>query len=223
MSVELPVGGMSRLFVARERSLGRQVVVKVLPPDQSAPVSIERFRREAEVLAALQHTHIVPLLGFGAADDLLYYTMPFVRGESLRERLERDGMLPVDEGIALLRELADAVAYAHRQGVIHRDIKPANVLLAEGHAVLSDFGISRPRNATAARLTTSGISVGTLGYKAMAPDPARRFATASDFRDALGETGKGPGRRRTPFYMMAAAVGGRMLVGLLRRVRRPDR
>ena len=129
---ELGGGAMSRVFVAEETGLGRQVVIKVLPPDLAASLSLDRFRREIHLAASLQHPHIVPLLSAGQAGELLYYTMPLVEGESLRARLRRDGELPVPEAVRILRDVADALSYAHRHGVVHRDIKPDNVLLSDG-------------------------------------------------------------------------------------------
>src|SRR3989440_11691197 len=120
-------GGMSRVFLAQETALKRQVVIKVLPPNMSAGVNIERFRREVELAASLQHPHIVPLLSAAASGDLLYYTMPLVEGESLRTKLGREGELPVSETIRILSVVADALAYAHARRVVHRDIKPDNV------------------------------------------------------------------------------------------------
>src|SRR5205814_722031 len=126
---EIPGGGMSRVFVAQERALRRRVVFKVLVPDVTADMSVERFKREILFAAQLQHPHIVPVLSAGDLNGLPYYTMPFVEGESLRERLPRQGVLPLDETLHILREVADALAYAHAQGVVHRDIKPDNILL----------------------------------------------------------------------------------------------
>ncbi len=120
---------MSRVFLAEERRLGRHVVIKVLPPEMAAGVSIERFEREIQLAAKLQHPHIVPLLTAGSKGDLLWYAMPFIEGESLRARLAREGELPITQTIRILRDVADALAYAHRHGVVHRDIKPDNVLL----------------------------------------------------------------------------------------------
>lgn len=134
---------MSRVFVAEETGLGRSVVIKVLPPDLAASLSLDRFRREIHLAASLQHPHIVPLLSAGQAGELLYYTMPLVEGESLRARLRRDGELPVAEAARILRDVADALSYAHRHGVIHRDIKPDNVLLSESHALVTDFGVAK--------------------------------------------------------------------------------
>ena len=167
---ELAGGGMSRVFVAHERALGRRVVVKILPPDMARDVSVERFRREIQLAAGLLHPHIIPLLSAGDADGLPYYTMPFIVGESLRLRLARDWRLAPDEAIQLAREVAMALDYAHRQGIIHRDIKPENILLHDGHALVTDFGIARAitRSMTASALTVVGVAVGTPLY--MSPE-----------------------------------------------------
>jgi eukaryotic-like serine/threonine-protein kinase len=174
---ELGGGGMSRLFVATERSLNRQVVIKVLPPELAGEVSAARFKKEIEVAAQLQHPHIVPILASGSGDGLLWFVMPYVRGESLRHRLKAVGKLPVRDAVRILVEVADALAYAHRQGIVHRDIKPENILLEEGHAVLADFGVARAivaaRTSNAsdgANLTGIGMSVGTPTY--MSPEQA---------------------------------------------------
>jgi serine/threonine-protein kinase len=167
---ELAPGGMSRLFLATEPALQRQVVVKLLPPEAASEVGAERFRREMLVTARLQHPHILPVLDAGARDGLLYYVMPFVPGESLRARLEREGRLAVPEATRILRELADALACAHGAGVVHRDLKPENVLFQHEHAVLADFGVARvPARAELGEgLTATGFGVGTPGY--MAPE-----------------------------------------------------
>src|SRR5881396_3276966 len=130
---------MSHVFLAVEVRLGRQVVVKVLPPALAAGVSADRFEREIQLAASLQHPHIVPLLTAGSSGDLLYYVMPFIEGESLRVKLAREGELPLAEVVKILLDVTDALAYAHRHGVVHRDIKPDNVLITEGHAVVTDF------------------------------------------------------------------------------------
>ena len=127
---ELGGGGMSRVFLAEEVRLGRKVVVKVLPPEMSMGVSVDRFEREIQLAAKLQHPHIVPLLTAGAQGDLLYYVMPFIKGESLRAKLAREGELPVGEAARILRDVSDALAYAHSEGVVHRDIKPDNVMIS---------------------------------------------------------------------------------------------
>ncbi len=169
---ELGGGGMSRVFLAEEPRLGRQVVVKVLPPEMGAGVNADRFEREIRLAARLQHPHIVPLLTAGAAGDLLYYVMPFIAGESLRAKLAREGELPIPEAVRILRDVVDALAYAHRSGVVHRDIKPDNVLLAEGHALVTDFGVAKAVSASGASgsLTSLGVALGTPAY--MAPEQA---------------------------------------------------
>lgn len=170
-------GGMSRVFVATERALGRRVVIKVLPPELTAGVNRERFRREIQFAARLQHPHIVPLLTAGQVGDILYYTMPLVEGETLRSRLEREKRLPAPVVVAILQDVVDALAYAHGLGLIHRDIKPENILLQRNHALVTDFGVAKAISealpGTAA--TTIGIAVGTPAYMApeqLAADPA---------------------------------------------------
>ena len=170
---ELGGGGMSRVYVATDRELGRQVVVKVLPPEAAHGVSVDRFRREIALAARLQHPHIVTLLSAGESDGLPYFTMPLVEGESLRARLSRSGKLPIGDAVRLLREIASALAYAHRKGIVHRDIKPENILLADAHAMVTDFGVAKAlRVATHGdeRLTTVGVALGTPAY--MSPEQA---------------------------------------------------
>ncbi len=169
---ELGGGGMSRVFLAREVALGRQVVIKVLPPETAAQLSTERFKREIALAAQLQQAHIVPLLSAGEANGLPYYTMPFVAGESLRARLGREGALPIGEAIGILKEVARALAYAHQHGIVHRDIKPDNVLLSGGSAMVTDFGVAKALSASANSgtdgLTSVGVALGTPAY--MAPE-----------------------------------------------------
>jgi serine/threonine protein kinase/tetratricopeptide (TPR) repeat protein/TolB-like protein len=169
---ELGGGGMSRVFLAEEPRLSRQVVIKVLPPEMGAGVNVERFEREIQLAARLQHPHIVPLLTAGASGDLLYYIMPFIAGESLRVRLASQGELPIPEALRILREVADALAFAHANGVVHRDIKPDNVLLSAGHAVVTDFGVAKAVSASSGsgHLTSLGLALGTPAY--MAPEQA---------------------------------------------------
>jgi tetratricopeptide (TPR) repeat protein/tRNA A-37 threonylcarbamoyl transferase component Bud32 len=169
---ELGGGGMSRVFLAREHGLDRRVVVKVMPPELAAGLSLERFRREIQLAAGLQHPHIIPLLTAGQQGNILYYVMPFVEGESLRSRLAREQTLPVADTVRLVRDVVDALAYAHRQGVVHRDIKPDNVLLSAGHAVVTDFGVAKALTAatTSSHLTSAGLAMGTPAY--MSPEQA---------------------------------------------------
>jgi Tol biopolymer transport system component len=174
---ELGGGGMSRVFVATESALGRQVVVKVLPSDTGSSVSAERFKREIQVAAKLQHPHIVPVLTAGESQGLPYYTMPFVKGESLRARLSKSGELSVNETVHLLRDIASALAYAHGEGVVHRDIKPENVILSGGIAVVTDFGVAKAVDlalgdggSAKSGLTSLGVALGTPAY--MAPEQA---------------------------------------------------
>ncbi len=174
---ELGGGGMSRVFVATERALGRRVVVKVLPPDLAAGVNMERFRREIQLAAQLQHPHVVPLLTAGERGDLLWFTMPFIEGESLRVTLDRRGKLPVREVLRILHDVVDALAYAHSRGVVHRDIKPGNILMSGSHAVVTDFGVAKALSVAIpiAGHTTSGMAIGTPAYMApeqLAADPA---------------------------------------------------
>lgn len=174
---ELGGAGMSRVFVATERALGRRVVVKVLPPDLAAGVNIERFRREIQLAAQLQHPHVVPLLTAGERDELLWFTMPFIEGESLRATLERRTRLPAPEVMRILHDVVDALAYAHSRGVVHRDIKPGNILMSGSHAVVTDFGVAKALSAAIplAGHTTSGMAIGTPAYMApeqLAADPA---------------------------------------------------
>jgi serine/threonine-protein kinase len=169
---ELGGGGMSRVFLAEEIALHRRVVVKVLPQEMAAGVSMERFKREIMLAARLQHPHIVPLLSAGDSDGLPYLTMPFVDGESLRERLARSGELPVGEAVRVLRDVADALLFAHEHGIVHRDIKPENVLLSGNHALVADFGVAKAVSDAAPghTLTSVGMAVGTPAY--MAPEQA---------------------------------------------------
>ena len=172
---ELGGGGMSRVFLARDRALDREVAIKVLAPELAATVSVERFRREIMFVAALQHPNIVPVLSAGEVDGLPYFLMPFVRGESLRVRLQR-GPLSIRETITVLKDVARALAYAHERDVIHRDIKPDNILISAGAAAVADFGVAKAivaarhvgPHAASSTMTGAGISLGTPAY--MAPE-----------------------------------------------------
>ena len=207
---------MSRVFVAHESSLGRKVVVKVLPPEMAAAVNLDRFRREIQLAAQLQHPHIVPLLAAGETDGLPYFTMPFVRGETLRARLAKGGELPVSETIRFLREVASALAYAHENSIVHRDIKPENVLVSGGSAVVTDFGVAKALSASSGAaglsLTSMGVALGTPAY--MAPEQATADPNTDHRADiyALGVmayemlTGYTPFQGRSPQATLAAHV-----------------
>lgn len=220
---ELGGGGMSRVFVAQEGALDRRVVVKVLPPELTGSLSIERFQREIRLAARVHHPHIVPVLLVGQADGLLYYTMPYIEGESLREQLEREGTLPDADVIRIMRDVADALAHAHALGVIHRDIKPDNILLVRHHALVTDFGVAKALRQSRqgeerrgrARTPSAGIALGTPAY--MAPEQAAADPTIDHRADiyALGcvayemLTGKPPFSGRSPQKILAAQVAER--------------
>jgi serine/threonine-protein kinase len=159
---ELGSGGMATVHLAEDVKHERQVAVKVLRPELAAALGSERFLREIKITANLTHPHILPLLDSGEADGSLYYVMPLVEGETLRERMNREGLLPLDDALQIIKEVAAALSYAHSHDVIHRDIKPENVLLSAGEAVVADFGIARAiTEAGGEHLTETGISIGT--------------------------------------------------------------
>jgi serine/threonine-protein kinase len=214
---ELGGGGMSRVFVADERRLKRKVVIKLLSGEMAQGVSSERFEREIQLAASLQQANIVPILAAGEAQGMPFYTMPFVEGESLRARLQRDGRLPIGSVISVLRDVAKALSYAHDRGVVHRDIKPDNVLLSGGTAVVTDFGIAKAISASrtdtaGATLTAMGTSIGTPAY--MSPEQAAGDPTVDHRADiySLGcmayelLTGAVPFAGRTPARMLAAHI-----------------
>jgi eukaryotic-like serine/threonine-protein kinase len=168
---EIGSGGMAHVYHAYDRQHDRDVAIKVMRPELSAAIGVERFLREIRIEARLQHPNILPLYDSGSADGLLYYVMPYVEGESLRELIRREKQLPVPEAIRLAREVADALDYAHRHNVVHRDIKPGNILLSGGHPLVADFGLARAVSAADEEsLTASGIAVGTAEY--MSPEQA---------------------------------------------------
>jgi len=167
---ELGGGGMSRVFVATDRVLGRKIVIKLLSPELIADVNRGRFRREIQVAAQLQHPHIVPLLSAGEHEDLLYFTMPFIAGESLKQSLERHGPMLVHDVVRVLYHVGEALDYAHEAGVVHRDIKPANILRSGTYALVTDFGVAKALNASmpSSGMTSTGMAIGTPMY--MAPE-----------------------------------------------------
>ena len=168
---ELGRGGMATVFLATDVRHDREVAVKVLHPELGATIGSERFEREIRLAAKLQHPHILGLYDSGSADGLLYYVMPFIQGESVRDLLDREKQLPIDDALQITLEVADALGYAHAQGIVHRDIKPENVLMSNGHALVADFGIARARQeAGQQRLTQTGMAVGTPVY--MSPEQA---------------------------------------------------
>ncbi len=168
---ELGRGGMAVVLLAQDRRTNRAVALKVLRPELAAALGVERFLREIEIAAQLTHPNILALYDCGEADSILYYTMPYVTGETLRDRLQREKQLAIDESVGITQEVADALAHAHSLGVVHRDIKPENVLFQAGHAVVADFGIARAVSAAGGeRLTETGLAIGTPAY--MSPEQA---------------------------------------------------
>ncbi|HEV8449682.1 MAG TPA: protein kinase [Gemmatimonadaceae bacterium] len=219
---ELGGGGMSRVFAATETAFGRRVVIKVLPAELGAGVNVERFKREIQVAANLQHPHIVPVLTAGEMGDVPFYTMPFIDGESLRARLSA-GPMPIDECVSLLRDVARALAYAHEHQVVHRDIKPDNVLITGGSATVTDFGIAKAISAARApdtlggtsALTQMGTSIGTPAY--MAPEQAAADPSTDHRADIYSFgcmayemlTGRPPFTGLSPHKLLAAHMGTR--------------
>ncbi|NIO31919.1 MAG: protein kinase, partial [Gemmatimonadetes bacterium] len=168
---EIGHGGMATVYLAQDLKHERRVAIKVLRPDLASMLGPERFLREIQIEAGLQHINILPIYDSGEADGFLYYVMPYVEGESLRARIEREKQLPLDDALQITREIAEALSYAHDHGIVHRDIKPENILLSGGHAVLADFGIARAIGvAGGQRVTESGHAVGTPHY--MSPEQA---------------------------------------------------
>jgi serine/threonine-protein kinase len=169
---ELGAGGMATVYLARDLRHEREVAVKVLRPELAAALGSDRFLQEVKIAANLTHPHILPLHDSGEADGFLYYVMPFIEGQSLREKLAREGEQPVADVVKILREVVDALSHAHERGVVHRDIKPDNVMLSGRHALVTDFGVAKAVSEATGRqqLTTAGVALGTPAY--MAPEQA---------------------------------------------------
>jgi eukaryotic-like serine/threonine-protein kinase len=210
---ELGRGGMATVYLAHDLRHDRPVALKVLHPDLAATLGPERFQREIRTTARLQHPHILPVLDSGEAAAQLWYTMPYVEGESLRDRLRRESQLPLDDALQITREVADALSYAHSQGIVHRDIKPGNILLSRGHALVADFGIARALQvADTEQLTATGMAVGTPAY--MSPEQAGGTSSVDGRSDlySLGcvlyemLTGEVPYTARTPQAVIAKRV-----------------
>jgi serine/threonine-protein kinase len=162
---------MATVFLARDVQHDRQVAIKVLHEDLAIAMGEERFRREIDIATSLSHPHILPLYDSGEAQGSLFYVMPYIEGESLRDRLNRDKILPIEDSLRIAQEVASALDFAHRKNIIHRDIKPENILLGGGHAVVADFGLARAVNSMSAEaLTQTGMSLGTPTY--MSPEQA---------------------------------------------------
>src|SRR2546426_5731543 len=163
---ELGRGGMATVYLALDLKHHRKVAIKVLKPDLAAALGPDRFLREIEIAAGLSHPHILPLHDSGEGGGLLYYVMPFVEGESLRDRLDREPQLPLDDALQITREVADALSYAHGHDVVHRDIKPENIMLSGGHAIVADFGIARAVSAAGGdKLPQTGPAIRTPAHK----------------------------------------------------------
>jgi serine/threonine-protein kinase len=211
---EIGSGGMATVFLAHDLKHDRAVALKVLRDEVAQSVGAERFLQEIRIVAQLQHPHVLTLLDSGEVGGTLYYVMPYIEGESLRDKLEREHELPVPDALRLLREVADALAFAHGKGVVHRDIKPDNVLLTGRHAVVADFGVSKALTAATGenKVTTLGVALGTPAY--MAPEQAAADATIDHRADiyALGIlgyellTGRPPFTGSTPQQILGAQV-----------------
>lgn len=211
---ELGHGGMATVYLATDVRHERQVAVKVLRPDLAAALGPDRFLREIRIAANLNHPHILALFDSGEAEGFLYYVMPYIKGNTLRDRIDKEGELPVNEATRLIREVADALAFAHSQGVVHRDIKPDNVMLTGGHAIVADFGVAKAVSEATGRdkLTTAGVALGTPAY--MAPEQATADPHVDHRADiyALGAlayellSGRTPFMGATPQSILAAHV-----------------
>ena len=215
VELELGEGGMARVYLANDVKHDREVALKVLKPELGETLGTERFLREIEIASKLSHPHILPVFDSGEAQGLFYLVMPYVRGESLRDRIDRKGPLPVDEAVTVASEIAGALAYAHDSGLVHRDIKPENILFQSGHATVTDFGIAVATSEGAdTRLTRTGMAVGTVAY--MSPEQAageKEVDARSDIYSlgcVLFEMleGRSPFAGKTPQAVLASKLTG---------------
>ncbi|NJD20652.1 MAG: serine/threonine protein kinase [Gemmatimonadetes bacterium] len=214
---ELGRGGMATVYLAADLKHHRQVAVKVLNPDLTGSLGARRFLREIETAAKLTHPHILPVFDSGEAEGLLYFVMPYVKGESLRARMERERQLSVEDSVQIAVEIADALAYAHGEGVIHRDVKPANILIESGHAVLADFGVARALwEAKEDRITGTGLSLGTPAYMSPEQSTGSHDLDGRSDQYALGcvlyemLTGEPPFTGSTPMVVLARHIHERV-------------
>jgi serine/threonine-protein kinase len=184
---ELGAGGMATVYLAEDLKHKRKVALKVLKPELAAVLGAERFVQEITTTASLQHPHILALFDSGTADGFLFYVMPWIQGETLREKLNRETQLGVDEAVRIAREVLDALEYAHEHGIVHRDVKPENILLHGGHAMVADFGIALAVSAAAGgRMTETGLSLGTPHYMSPEQATAEKEITARSDIYSLG-------------------------------------
>ena len=209
---QLGEGGMATVYLADDLRHERKVALKVLKPELAAVVGAERFLAEIKTTANLQHPHILPLFDSGQADSFLFYVMPYVEGDTLRDRLDRDKQLPVDEAVRIATAVAQALQHAHGRGVIHRDIKPANILIQDGQPVVADFGIALAVGAAGgSRLTETGLSVGTPYY--MSPEQAtgdQHVGPATDIYSSMSLRSRAASCGRWRILQRAVFTGDRM-------------
>ena len=208
---ELGAGGMATVYLAHDLKHDRAVAIKILRDELAASIGPERFLLEIKTTARLAHPHILPLHDSGEVNGTLYYVMPYVEGETLRAKLDRDRSLPVPEAIAITKAIADALSYAHAHGVVHRDIKPENIFLQSGHALVADFGIARATSSSDMRMTTVGVAIGTPAY--MSPEQSTgedvdarsdQYALASMLYEMLTAIRPLPDRRPSRFSSSAS-------------------
>jgi len=228
---ELSGGGMARVFVAENTTLGRKIVIKVLPPEVSAAINLERFKQEIDVASKLHHPNIVPVLSSGATEGLPYYTMPLVDGQSLQARIAKYGALPIRDSVRILRDVLSALAYAHERGIVHRDMKPDSVILGNSGWQVTDFGVAMALSAAAppgSFVTSLGVSLGSPAYMApeqVAADPsidhrADIYAAGAIAYEMLSGSQLFPGR--SPQATMVAHVMERPKLLDVKRLSVPD-